>query len=85
MPGLAPIGGRRRRKKRHPKHKKKTDKKKNKKRKKARAPGLLTTLSDACSATSRAIAATGLFAVVYDNINMMVRVAEQILGRKSEL
>ncbi|KAJ7482617.1 hypothetical protein FB451DRAFT_1350610 [Mycena latifolia] len=49
----------------------------------ARAPGLLTMLSDACNKTSRAIASTGLFAVVYDNINMMVRVAEQILGRKN--
>ncbi|KAF8156294.1 hypothetical protein K438DRAFT_1621597, partial [Mycena galopus ATCC 62051] len=62
----------------------KSDKRKSKKRKrKTRNPGLLTVLSDVCNATSRAIAATGLFLVVYDNINLMVRVAEQILGRKN--
>ncbi|KAJ7084898.1 hypothetical protein B0H15DRAFT_783568 [Mycena belliarum] len=55
----------------------------NKKKKKARAPGLLATLSNACMQTTRSIASSGLFAVVYDNINMMVRVAEQVLGRKS--
>ncbi|KAJ6456523.1 hypothetical protein C8R45DRAFT_1056470 [Mycena sanguinolenta] len=49
---------------------------------KARTPSLLATLLNACNATSRAIEATGLFAV-YDNINMMVRIAEQILGRKN--
>jgi hypothetical protein len=26
-----------------------------------------------------------MFEVIYDNINMMIRVAEQIFGRKSEL
>ncbi|KAJ7131201.1 hypothetical protein C8R44DRAFT_829613 [Mycena epipterygia] len=48
-----------------------------------RPPGLLTLLSNACNATSRSIASSGLFVVVYDNINMMVRVSEQILGRKN--
>jgi hypothetical protein len=47
--------------------------------------GTLFQLSQACHATARGIAATGLFATVYDNINMMIRVAEQILGQKSEL
>ncbi|KAJ7191551.1 hypothetical protein GGX14DRAFT_600299 [Mycena pura] len=48
-----------------------------------KAPGLLSMLSNACTKTSRAIAASGVFMVVYDNINLMVRVAEQILGRKN--
>ncbi|KAJ7022410.1 hypothetical protein C8F04DRAFT_960328 [Mycena alexandri] len=61
----------------------KTATKQKPRKKKARAPGLLTMLSDACNATSRAIAASGMFVTVYDNINMMVRVAEQILGRKN--
>ncbi|KAJ6607730.1 hypothetical protein B0H10DRAFT_2070477, partial [Mycena sp. CBHHK59/15] len=46
-------------------------------------PGTLSLLSDACRATARAIAATSLFLIMYDNVNMMVRVAEQILGRKN--
>ncbi|KAJ6608202.1 hypothetical protein B0H10DRAFT_2178316 [Mycena sp. CBHHK59/15] len=80
MPALV----RRHRKKKKPSKKDGKEKKKAKRRKKkVRAPGLLTILSDACNATSRAIAATGMFEVVYDNINMMVRVAEQILGRKN--
>ncbi|KAJ7288848.1 hypothetical protein C8J57DRAFT_1047484 [Mycena rebaudengoi] len=54
------------------------------KKKRVRAPGTLWQLSEACRATARALALTGLFLVMYDNINMMVRVAEQILGRKSE-
>ncbi|KAJ6595217.1 hypothetical protein DFH09DRAFT_1413281 [Mycena vulgaris] len=53
------------------------------KRKKGRSAGTLWLLADACRATARAIAATGLFLIVYDNVNMMVRVAEQILGRKN--
>ncbi|KAJ6619584.1 hypothetical protein B0H10DRAFT_1946637 [Mycena sp. CBHHK59/15] len=89
MPGLVPIGGRCYRRKRHPKHKKKTDKSKAEKKKikickKARAPELLTTLSDTCGTTSRAITATGLFAVVYDNINMMVQpIIEKYPGRSA--
>jgi hypothetical protein len=54
------------------------------KKKRARAPGTLSLLSDACRATARAIASTGMFLIMYDNVNMMVRVAEQILGRKSQ-
>ncbi|KAJ7043255.1 hypothetical protein C8F04DRAFT_944756 [Mycena alexandri] len=61
----------------------KTAKKRKSRKKKARAPGLLTILSDVCNATSRAIAASGMFVTVYDNMNMMVRVAEQILGQKN--
>lgn len=49
-----------------------------------RAVGTLAQLSDACRQTARDVAQSGLFVTVYDNINMMFRVAEQILGRKSE-
>ncbi|KAJ6469072.1 hypothetical protein C8R47DRAFT_1151103 [Mycena vitilis] len=82
MPELEP----RRRKKKKRSNLKQADKEKKtakRRKRKARAAGLLLALSDSCNATSRAIAATGLFEVVYDNINMMVRVAEQILGRKN--
>ncbi|KAJ7487292.1 hypothetical protein B0H11DRAFT_2172828 [Mycena galericulata] len=48
-----------------------------------RSPGALWLLAEACRATARAVAATGLFLIMYDNVNMMVRVAEQILGRKN--
>ncbi|KAF7426523.1 hypothetical protein PC9H_008892 [Pleurotus ostreatus] len=48
-----------------------------------RAPGTLSQLSDACRQTARDVAKTGLFVTVYDNINMMFQVAEQILGRKN--
>ncbi|KAJ7727279.1 hypothetical protein DFH07DRAFT_757734 [Mycena maculata] len=51
--------------------------------KRARAPGTLWQLSEACRATARALTLTGLFLVMYDNINMMVRITEQILGRKN--
>ncbi|KAJ7030141.1 hypothetical protein C8F04DRAFT_1211805 [Mycena alexandri] len=57
--------------------------KKKAKKKRARAPGTLWQLSQACRATARSLALTSLFLVMYDNINMMVRVAEQILGRKN--
>lgn len=53
-----------------------------KKKKRAPAPGLLKQLSDACLGTLRREASTGLLAYVWDNINFMLRVAEQILGRK---
>ncbi|KAF8157862.1 hypothetical protein B0H34DRAFT_640239, partial [Crassisporium funariophilum] len=46
-----------------------------------RTLGTLYLLSQACMGTARKVAASGLFVVVYDNINMMVRIAEQILGR----
>ena len=68
------------------KWKKKRSKNKNKnarKRKRVRAPGLLPLLSNACMAATRAVAASRLVLLVYDNINLMNRVAEQILGRKS--
>ncbi|KAF8174074.1 hypothetical protein BJ912DRAFT_858960 [Pholiota molesta] len=53
------------------------------KRKKDQSPGTLHLLSHACRDTARNIASTGLFITVYDNINMMIRVAEQVLGRKN--
>lgn len=59
-----------------------TSKYKKKKREK-RSPGTLFQLSQACRKTARKIAQTGLFVTVYDNINLMFRVAEQIMGRKS--
>ena len=57
---------------------------KRKKKRKKRSPGTLYELSQACRETARTVASTGLFVSVYDNINLMFRVAEQILGRKSE-
>jgi hypothetical protein len=61
------------------------NKKKNaKKRKRAHTAGLLSSLREACMLTVRTIALLKLFALVYDNINLMIRIAEQILGRKSE-
>ncbi|KAJ7080222.1 hypothetical protein C8R44DRAFT_895442 [Mycena epipterygia] len=79
-----PFGHQSRAKKQHrAKPKSPESKTKTKRKKRPRPPGLLTLLSNACNATSRSIASSGLFVVVYDNINMMVRVAEQILGRKN--
>ena len=46
--------------------------------------GTLHQLSDSLRTQTRAIAATGLYSVVYDNINMMFRSAEQIIGRHGE-
>ena len=46
--------------------------------------GTLHQLSDSMRREARAQAATGLFAVVYDNININVRSAEQIIGRHGE-
>lgn len=51
---------------------------------KKRSPGLLYELSQACRKTGQQVASTGMFGTVYDNINMMIRVFEQILGRKSK-
>lgn len=48
------------------------------------APGTLYLLSEACRASARKIASSHLFITVYDNINMTIKVAEQILGRKSK-
>ncbi|PIL35866.1 hypothetical protein GSI_01526 [Ganoderma sinense ZZ0214-1] len=47
-----------------------------------RAVGLLRLLSASCMSAVQAEAESGLLATVYDNINMMFKVAEQILGRK---
>lgn len=43
--------------------------------------GSLRQLSDSMVDMAQAIAATGLYGTSYDNINMVFRVAEQILGR----
>lgn len=53
-------------------------------KKRARTMGLLSLLSLACRKTARELAQKHLYMIVYDNINMMVRIAEQVLGRKSE-
>ncbi|KII85581.1 hypothetical protein PLICRDRAFT_31751 [Plicaturopsis crispa FD-325 SS-3] len=43
--------------------------------------GTLRTLSESMMTSARSVAATGLYATVYDNINMVFRAAEQIMGR----
>jgi hypothetical protein len=53
------------------------------KKRKTRTAGTLQLLSQACCDTAGKIASSHLFITVYDNINMMIRVAEQVLGRKS--
>ena len=52
-------------------------------KKKTRSPGTLHLLSQACRQSARKLASSHLFITVYDNINMMIRVAEQVVGRKS--
>ncbi|RDX50743.1 hypothetical protein OH76DRAFT_1348447 [Lentinus brumalis] len=44
--------------------------------------GLLRRICEACRLTARRVARTYVCGHVYDNINMMFRVAEQIVGRK---
>ncbi|KAL1728864.1 hypothetical protein EV714DRAFT_213991, partial [Schizophyllum commune] len=44
-------------------------------------PGTLRTLSESMRAAARRVASTGLYATVYDNINMVFRAAEQVVGR----
>ncbi|KAG6913760.1 hypothetical protein DXG01_004465 [Tephrocybe rancida] len=53
------------------------------KKKKMQTLGTLYQLLKACMATAWGVASTGFFVVVYDNINMMVQIAEQVLGRKN--
>lgn len=43
--------------------------------------GTLESLSESMRKVVREVTATNLYALVYDNINMMWKVAEQILGR----
>lgn len=43
--------------------------------------GSLGELSMSMRSMARAVASTGLFAATYDNINMMFRAAEQVMGR----
>ncbi|KAK7027796.1 hypothetical protein R3P38DRAFT_3315316 [Favolaschia claudopus] len=71
-PGV-PVAQKKKRKKRTKKDK----------RKRVRSPGLLSVLRDACMATARSVAKSNLSLLTYDNINLMNRIAEQILGRKS--
>lgn len=52
-------------------------------KKKQRTPGTLSELSESCRLETRDIASTHLYITAYDNINMMIRIAEQIVGRKS--
>jgi hypothetical protein len=42
--------------------------------------GTLRQLSDAMRTRAREIAATGLYMVVYDNINIQLRTGEQVIG-----
>jgi hypothetical protein len=44
-------------------------------------PGILRSLSDACRAQAREIMKTQACALTYDNINMVFKVAEQVIGR----
>ncbi|KAF9472391.1 hypothetical protein BDN70DRAFT_900581 [Pholiota conissans] len=45
--------------------------------------GTLFLLSNACRQTAQKLASTNLFVMMYDNINMVARIAKQILGRKN--
>ena len=47
--------------------------------------GTLHQLSDSMRSQTRELAVSGLFSVVYDNININFRNAEQIVGRHGEL
>ncbi len=47
-----------------------------------RGAGLLRRICESCRATTRRVAHKALCGHVYDNINMMFRIAEQIMGRK---
>jgi hypothetical protein len=46
-----------------------------------RKPGTLRSLSNSMRDLARGVAATGLYAASYDNINMVFKAAEQIIGR----
>ncbi len=48
----------------------------------SRGAGLLRRISHACRRSTRSLAQTCLCGHVYDNINMVFKIAEQILGRK---
>ncbi|KAF8207884.1 hypothetical protein K438DRAFT_2075125 [Mycena galopus ATCC 62051] len=57
--------------------------KKTDKRKRVQGPSLLSSLRDSCIGTVHALAQSHLGFLTYDNINLMNRITEQILGRKS--
>ncbi|KAK7049041.1 hypothetical protein R3P38DRAFT_3307636 [Favolaschia claudopus] len=63
---------------------KKTVNERKKKGQRIRAPGLLSLLRDACMDTTRALAKSNLSLLTHDNINLMNRIAEQILGHAQE-
>ncbi|KAF7372061.1 hypothetical protein MVEN_00064400 [Mycena venus] len=63
--------------------KRRKKKKKGSKRKRVRGPGIFSILRDACMATNHALAASRKICLVYDNLNLMNHIAEQVLGRKS--
>jgi hypothetical protein len=80
----ARIDGPRKRKKNKGKSNKPKKKSKKKRKRRVRSPGLLSFLRDACMETTRKLAASRSALFVYDNVNLMNRIAEQILGRKSQ-
>lgn len=50
-------------------------------KKSSKKPGILRSLSDACRAQAQEIMKTQACALAYDNINMVFKVAEQVIGR----
>jgi hypothetical protein len=48
-------------------------------------PGTLQELSLSMRSVARGVASTGLFAASYDNINLVFRAAEQVMGRTGTL
>ncbi|KAF8968229.1 hypothetical protein BDZ97DRAFT_1916079 [Flammula alnicola] len=52
-------------------------------KRKKQTPGTLYLLSQACRRTAQTVAKSHLFMTVYDNVNMMIRIAEQIIGCKN--
>lgn len=51
----------------------------------SRYTGTLRQLSESTRARARSIATHGLYSTVYDNINMMFRNAEQLIGRHGKV
>ncbi|KAF7333611.1 hypothetical protein MSAN_02413300 [Mycena sanguinolenta] len=64
-------------------NKPKNKNKKKKRKQRARRPGIFSRLRDACMATIAALATSQTNMIIYDNINLMSRIAEQILGCKN--
>lgn len=53
------------------------------KKKKMQSPGTLHFLSQACWQSAHKLGSSHLFITMYDNINMMIRVAKKVVGKKS--